>query len=141
LYKSNPRRWMGVETSWMAAGATNWAVLVRAPSVLRILENFDWIAGGRSTSFGAMMDGRLNEAKIVKLSRTAKRAYESFGTTAAAVDEAGAPNIRAKQESLYTQRLIFTDDVATNLAAPDDTADAGLDNAVDVRVSTALAVA
>jgi hypothetical protein len=57
--------------------------------------------GGRFASCGAMMDGKLKEAKMVMLSRTANKAYDSLGTTPAADDLDGeAPNIRAKHESL-----------------------------------------
>jgi len=46
-----------------------------------------------------MIEGRLNEANMVMLSRIANKAYESFGTTAAGPVDL-APNIRAKLESL-----------------------------------------
>jgi len=139
LYKSNPRRWTGVETSWIAAGAKNCAVVARPDSVLRIWENRDLTLKGRLASCGAMMGGRLNEANIVKLSRTANRAYESRGT-AAAGDDDGPPNMRTNRESLYTHQLMFTDEVARNLAGPDETVEAGFEEKVEVSVSTVFAV-
>lgn len=50
------------------------------------------------------------------------------------------PNIRAKQLSLYTHKLMFTAEVATNLVGPVVTVAAGWAWRVDVRVSIALAV-
>lgn len=85
------------------------------------------------------MGGRLNEANMVMLSRTANRAYESLGTAAAAASD-GAPNMRTNCESLYTHKLIFTDEVARNLAGPEETAEAGFEDTVEVSVSTVLAV-
>lgn len=76
---------------------------------------------------------------MVILSRTANRANESLGT-AAAGDGDGAPNMRTNRESLYTHKLMFTDEVARNLAGPEETDEAGLDDTVEVRVSTVLAV-
>ncbi|MBV36053.1 MAG: hypothetical protein CMP47_11490 [Rickettsiales bacterium] len=114
-------------------------MFARPDSVLRILENRDVMAEGRLASCGAMMGGRLNEANIVMLSRMANNAYDSLGTTAAEDDD-GAPNIRAKHESLYTHRLMFTDDIAKNFVGPGETEDACLQVRVDVRVSTVLAV-
>ena len=99
-------------------------MFARPDSVLRILENRDVMAEGRLASCGAMMGGRLNEANIVMLSRMANNAYDSLGTTAAGDDD-GAPNIRAKHESLYTHRLMFTDDIAKNFVGPEETEDAG----------------
>jgi hypothetical protein len=88
------------------------------------------------------MEGKLKEAKMVRQSRTAKRAYDSFGTTAAAgaAAEEDAPNMRAKHESLYTHRLMFTDDVARNLDVLGVTVEAGLEVTVECKVSTVLAV-
>lgn len=114
-------------------------MFARPDSVLRILENRDVMAEGRLASCGAMMGGRLKEANIVMLSRMANNAYDSLGTTAAGDDD-GAPNIRAKHESLYTHRLMFTDDIAKNFVGPEETEDACLQVRVDVRVSTVLAV-
>jgi len=70
------------------------------------------------------MGGILNDAKIVILSRRQKSAIVSFGT-AAAGEADGAPNILAKHESLYTHKLMLTEEVARNFVAPDDTLDAG----------------
>jgi hypothetical protein len=87
------------------------------------------------------MEGKLKEAKMVRQSRTAKRAYDSFGTTAAAAAaEEDAPNMRAKHESLYTHRLMLTDDVARNLDVLGVTVEAGLEVTVECKVSTVLAV-
>jgi hypothetical protein len=46
-----------------------------------------------------MIDGKLNDANIVRPSRMANSAYVSLGTVAAGEAEA-APNMRAKHESL-----------------------------------------
>lgn len=117
-------------------------MFVRPASVLRILENFDLTSAGRFASCGAMKEGRLNDAKMVRLSRIANNAYDSLGTAAAGEVEGPPPlNILAKHESLYTQRLMFTDDVARNLVGPEETDDAGFAVTVDESVSTALAVA
>ena len=103
-------------------------------------EKRDFISGGRFASCGAMIEGRLKDAKIVMLSLTAKRAKESLGTTAAGEAE-GAPNILAKHESLYMDRLMLTDDVARNLVPPAETFEAGFAVTVERKVSTVLAVA
>ena len=83
LNRSSPSRWTGVLNSCIAAGARNCAVLVRPASVLRIWLNWFLSDGGRCASCGAMSDGRLNEAKMVRLSRAAKRAQDIFGIFAA----------------------------------------------------------
>ena len=83
LNRSSPSRWTGVLNSCIAAGARNCAVLVRPASVLRIRLNWFLSDGGRCASCGAMSDGRLNEAKMVRLSRAAKRAQDIFGIFAA----------------------------------------------------------
>lgn len=115
-------------------------MLALPDSELRILENLDLIEGGSEASCGAMIEGRLNEAKMVMLSRTANKAKDNFGTTAAAEEDfEGAPNILTKHESLYIDRLMFTDEVARNLAGPAETLDAGFEDTVDVSVSTVLA--
>ena len=74
---------------------------------------------------------------MVRLSRTANRAYVNFGT--AAEDEEGALNIRAKWESLCTQRLMFTEEVARNFVGPEVTVEAGFAETVERNVSTKLA--
>ena len=106
----------------------------------KIREKRDFTAGGRFASCGAIMDGKLKDAKMVILSRTQKSAYVSLGT-AAAGDADGALNILAKCESLYTQRLMLTAEVARNFVGPDDTVDAGLAVTVERNVSTVLAAA
>lgn len=58
----------------MAAGARNWAVLVRPDSVESTFENLSLIEGGNSPSRGAIIVGRLNDAKMVSESRHAKSA-------------------------------------------------------------------
>jgi hypothetical protein len=50
--------------------------------------------GGRLASCGAIKGGKLNEAKMVRESRMANKAYDSLGI-AAAGDEEGPPNIFA----------------------------------------------
>ena len=102
-------------------------------------ENRDFSSWGSCVSCGAIMDGKLKDANMVMLSRRANKAYDSLGT-AAAGDADGAPNMRAKHESLYTQRLMFTEDVAMNLAVLGETVDTGFEDTVDWKVSTALAV-
>jgi len=54
--------------------------------------------------------------------------------------EVSPPNIRAKQLSLYTHKLMFTADVAMNLLGPVVTVPAGWARRVDVVVSMAFAV-
>ena len=115
-------------------------MFVRPDSVDRIREKRDFSSGGRFASCGAIMDGRLKDAKIVRLSRMAKSAKVIFGTVAAGEVE-GALNMRAKQESLYTQRLMLTAEVAINFVGPELTVAAGFAETVDWRVSTALAAA
>lgn len=77
---------------------------------------------------------------MVNESRTANKAYDSLGI-AAAGEEEGAPNIFANCESLYTQILMLTEEVAMNLVLPEVTADAFFDETVDDMVSTVFAVA
>jgi hypothetical protein len=115
-------------------------VFARPDSVLRILENFDWTLGGRLASCGAIKGGRLKEANMVRESRMANKAYDSLGIVAPG-DEEGAPNIFANCESLYTQILMLTEEVAMNFVLPEVTADAFLDETVDDIVSTVFAVA
>ena len=114
-------------------------MLILPDSVDNIRENRDLTSGGSSASRGAIIEGRLKDAKMVRLSLRAKRANEILGT-AAAGDADGAPNILAKHESLYTHRLIFTDDAAKNFVVLGATVDAGFDFIVEEMVSTALAV-
>ena len=77
-----------------AAGAMNCAVLALPDSVVRNLEKLLFNAGGRFASCGAIMGGRLKDAKMVRESRRAKRAYEILGIAAAGEDD-GPPNILA----------------------------------------------
>ena len=114
-------------------------MLTLPDSVDKIRENRSLTSGGSSASRGAIIEGRLNDAKIVRLSLRAKRAYDSLGT-AAAGEADGAPNVLAKLESLYTHRLMFTEEVARNLVVLGATVDAGFDFTVEENVSTALAV-
>lgn len=104
------------------------------------MEKLDLMLGGRLASCGAIKGGRLKEAKMVIESRMANRAYDSLGI-AAAGDEEGPPNILANWESLYTQRLILTEEVAMNLVLPEVTAEAFFDETVEDIVSTVFAVA
>jgi hypothetical protein len=83
LNRSSPSRWTGVLNSCIAAGARNCAVLALLASVLRIRPNWFFSEGGRCASCGAISGGRLNEAKMVRLSRAAKRAQDSLGIFAA----------------------------------------------------------
>ena len=82
------------------------------------------------------MAGRLKEAKMVKLSRAAKRAYETGGIGRGET----VPNIFVNWESLYRQRERLAALVAVNLEIPEDVEEAGLLEVVDLRVSRELAV-
>lgn len=73
LYRSSPSRCRGVLTNWMAAGVTNWATL--APVTYLFIWSLMW-----ASTFGAKSGGRLNEAKMVRQSRTVKRANVGSGT-------------------------------------------------------------
>jgi len=108
-------------------------------SVLRTLEKLDLILGGRLASCGAINGGKLKEAKIVRESRMANKAYDSLGI-ADVGDEDAAPNIFANCESLYTHMLILTDEVARNFVDPEETADADFAETVEESVSTMFAV-
>ena len=107
------------------------------------LEKWLVMAGGRFDNCGAIIGGRLKDAKMVRESRRANNAYEILGMAAAAGDEATPPppNILANCESLYTQRDMLTDEVAKNLVVPEVTVEAGFADTVDTAVSTVLAVA
>lgn len=74
LKRSRPNRCRGVLNTCIAAGARNCAVFVRPASVLSTLENFSFTLGGSSARRGAMIVGRLKDAKIVRLSLHAKSA-------------------------------------------------------------------
>jgi len=76
LYRSSPSKCNGVLNSWTAAGVTNCATLAAdmyfcasTPMCSEIL--------------GAKRGGRLNEAKMVRQSRTVKRAKVGRGTARA----------------------------------------------------------
>src|SRR5690242_9277784 len=73
LYRSSPSRCRGVLTNWMAAGVTNCATL--APVTYLFIWSLMW-----ASTFGAKSGGRLNEAKMVRESRTMKRANVESGT-------------------------------------------------------------
>lgn len=64
LYKSKPRRWRGVDSNWIAAGAMNWAADMGETC---------FCIPSESGSMGARTGGTLNDANTVKQSRTAKR--------------------------------------------------------------------
>ena len=87
---------MGVLKICIAAGVRNCAVLLRPASLLRIRENCFLTGAGRLASWGAINGGRLNDAKTVRLSRSAKSAYDTFGILEAAGDVAEAPKTLAK---------------------------------------------
>lgn len=137
LYRSRPRRCIGVLISCIAAGAKNWAVLLRLDSVLRMPENCFCTEGGKSRSRGAINGGKLKEANIVMLSLIANKAYESIGIVAAG--DLVLPNIFTNWLSLYTQMLILVAEVATNFVAPAVTFEAGFEFIVDVIVSIPFA--
>lgn len=115
-------------------------MFARLDSVPTSLEKVLVMAGGRFDSWGAIMGGRLKDAKIVRESRRANNAYEILGI-AATGDEGGPPNILANCESLYTHRDMLTDEVARNFVVPDVIVEAGFAETVDKAVSTVLAVA
>ena len=73
LYKSNPSKCNGVLTNCIAAGVTNCATLA-APTY------FFTSSPIYASIFGANTGGRLNEAKIVRQSRTVKSANVGRGT-------------------------------------------------------------
>lgn len=83
------------------------------------------------------MVGKLKDAKIVRLSRTANSARLIFGMLEVADEE---PNILANWLSLYMPMLMFTVDVAANLAGPAVTWSAFLFSIVLVKVSMVFAV-
>lgn len=62
LYRSRPRRWIGVLMSWIEAGIASWA--------MRILR-YSWEAT-ESGIEAETMAGRLKEPKIVRPSRRRK---------------------------------------------------------------------
>ncbi len=107
LYKSSPSRCSGVDASCIAAGARNCAALARltffsTPS----------LSGRR----GAIIGGRLNEAKIVMESRSANSAYVAGGITL--LTDVFGPNIFANCESLIRPSDMLMLDVATNFGTP-----------------------
>ena len=130
---------MGVLTICIAAGVRNCAVAILPDSVEMMRLKRSLTEGGSSASFGAMMEGRLKEAKIVMESLAAKRAKESFGMVAAGPDD-GLPKSRANWLSLYTHIDMLTAEVAKNLDAFEATVSAGLPARVEVTVSTLFAV-
>lgn len=103
----------------MPAGARNWAADAR-------LMYFS--AASESGRDGAMIDGRLKDAKTVMQSLTAKSAYVTPGTGR----EETVPNRRVNCESLYRHRERFAALVATNLAGPLEVLEAGASETVDL---------
>ena len=79
----------------------------------------------------------MKDAKIVRQSRNAKRAYEGRGTGRGGPPE---PNILANVESLIKQSPTLAVEEAANFAVPLVTWEAGLFCAVEVRVSRVFAV-
>jgi hypothetical protein len=73
LYKSRPSKCNGVLNTCTAAGVTNCAIVA---AVTYLLTSSPILA----SSFGAKSGGRLNEAKMVRQSRTVKRAKVGSGT-------------------------------------------------------------
>ena len=73
LYKSSPRRCIGVVTNWTAAGSKNCAVLNLPDSVCRSSPNLCFTAGGRFASLGVINVGKLKDANIVMASRAVNR--------------------------------------------------------------------
>lgn len=84
---------------------------------------------------GAIKGGRLNDAKIVMLSRIAKRAYVTGGMGLADT----VPNIFVNCESLIMVRLKFAALVAANFAGPAVIVLAALLRVVDLKVSRMFA--
>lgn len=70
LYRSRPNRCIGVENNCVTAGARNCTAL----SLFCSVSNRWASCVGSSANFGASRGGKLNEAKIVMLSRTANNA-------------------------------------------------------------------
>lgn len=83
LYKSRPSKCNGVLISWIAAGVTNCATLAAVTYFFISSPIFCSI-------FGASKGGRLNEAKMVRQSRTVKRANVGSGTGRLGPDDAAA---------------------------------------------------
>lgn len=86
-------------------------------------------------NFGAISGGRLNDANIVMLSRSAKRAYVTGGMGLAET----VPNILVNWESLIMVRLRFAALVAANFAGPAVVVLAALLRVVDLKVSRKFA--
>jgi hypothetical protein len=108
LYRSRPSKCNGVLTICTAAGATNCATLA-APTYLCISSLIVL------SSEGASRGGRLKDAKMVRQSRTVKRAKVGRGTgREGPVD----PKSCVKRLSLYRQSARFEVEVATNLGVP-----------------------
>lgn len=110
----------------MAAGARNCAAEVRDMYFSAVAER---------GSLGAIMGGRLNDAKMVMLSRMANKAYVTGGIGLPDT----VPNILVNCESLIIVRLRFAALVAANLAGPAVVVLAVLLRVVDLKVSRKFA--
>ena len=120
---------MGVLKSCIAAGAANCAMLcARIPCIA---------AGSASMGmYGASSGGTLNDAKIVRQSRSVNSAYDAGGSGRGVV----VPNRRVKCVSFHRQRDKFAADVAVNFAVPWVVLVSGVLRMVEDAVSMVLAV-
>jgi hypothetical protein len=86
---------------------------------------------------GASSGGRLKEAKMVRQSRTVKRAKVGRGTGR---DEPAEPKICVNLLSLYRQSARLVVDVPRNLGVPAVVDEGGVECRVEEAVSMVLAV-
>jgi hypothetical protein len=87
---------------------------------------------------GARIEGRLKDAKMVRESRSAKRANEGVGTGRGL--ERATPKSRVNWASLTSERDMLVAEVARNLVVVGDTLEAGRDCWIECCVSMLLAV-
>lgn len=121
LYMSKPRRCSGLLKNCIAEGASSCATVKRLAN-----------ASKNSGRLSASIEGRLNDANMVMLSRITHGTYEP------SVNGLGAtvPNARAKTRSLLTARPMLTLETTQNLVQLAVAVLAGAPLWYEVKVST-----